>query len=255
MSERVTVEAVPGLPEIGAGDRLGELISAAAEAAGIAIADDRVVAVSQKVVSKAEGRTVALGDVVASERARGLARELGKDPRLVELVLAQSRRVVRAERGILIVETRGGWVCANAGVDASNVPGDDRVSLLPEDADASARRIRAELATACGARPAVLVADSFGRPWRLGQAEVAIGCAGLAALDDWRGRLDGQGRALSATAVAVADQLAGAADLVRDKASGTPVAVLGGVGRWCTREDGPGVAAALQRRGTEDLFR
>lgn len=252
---RVEIEAVPGLPEVGAGDRLGELLCAAAAAAGIALGDERVVAISQKVVSKAEGRTVALDTVTAGERAKGLAAELDRDPRMVELVLSQARRVVRAERGVLIVETLGGWVCANAGIDASNVPGDDRVTLLPEDADRSARRIRAEIAATAGVRPAVLVADSFGRPWRLGQAEVAIGCAGLVALDDWRGRDDAQGRPLAATAVAVADQLAAAADLVRDKASGDPVAVISGAGRWCTEADGPGVAAAVRRRREEDLFR
>lgn len=255
MSAGVEIEPVPGLPEVGAGDRLGELIAGAAAVAGIKLADDRVVAVSQKIVSKAEGRTRTLSEVEPGERARALATELGKDPRLVELVLAESRRVVRADHGVLIVETTGGWICANGGVDASNVPGDDQVSLLPEDADDSARRIRAEIATACGARPAVLIADSFGRPWRLGQAEVAIGCAGLIALDDWRGRADAQGRPLAATATAVADQLAAAADLARDKVSGAPVLVIAGVERWCTDADGPGAAATLQRGADEDLFR
>ena len=162
---------------------------------------------------------------------------------------------MRAERGVLIVETHGGWVCANAGVDSSNVPGDESVALLPADPDASARRIRVELARACGRRPAVLVADSFGRPWRHGQAEVAIGCAGLVALDDWRGREDAQGAELRSTAIAVADQLAAAADLARDKASRSPVAVIGGAGRWRTEDDGPGAAASLQRAAGEDLFR
>jgi coenzyme F420-0:L-glutamate ligase/coenzyme F420-1:gamma-L-glutamate ligase len=163
--------------------------------------------------------------------------------------------VVRADHGVLIVETASGWVCANAGIDASNVPGDEVVGLLPEDPDRSARRIRAEIAAACGARPAVLILDSFGRPWRLGQTEVAIGCAGLVALDDWRGRPDTQGRPLAATSVAVADQLAGAADLVRDKLSGAPVVLIAGAGRWRTDADGPGAAAALQRGADEDLFR
>jgi coenzyme F420-0:L-glutamate ligase/coenzyme F420-1:gamma-L-glutamate ligase len=156
---------------------------------------------------------------------------------------------------VLIVETRGGWICANAGIDSSNLPGEDLVALLPADADASARRIRAELAAACGARPAVVVADSFGRPWRHGQAEVAIGCAGLLALDDWRGRADAHGRELAATAIAIADQLAGAADLVRDKASATPAALIRGAERWWCEDDGPGAAAVLQRPAGEDLFR
>jgi coenzyme F420-0:L-glutamate ligase/coenzyme F420-1:gamma-L-glutamate ligase len=255
MSPRVRIEAVPGLPEVSAGDRLGALIAAATAAAAIELADDRVVAVSQKVVSKAEGRVRALAEVEPGERARALAAGLGKDPRLVELVLAESRRVVRAEHGVLIVETAGGWICANGGIDASNVPGADTVALLPVDPDASARRIRTEIAAACNCRPAVLVADSFGRPWRRGQAEAAIGCAGLVTLDDWRGRADAQGRPLAATAIAVADQLAAAADLTRDKDSGAPVAVIAGAGRWRTADDGPGAAAALQRSAAEDLFR
>lgn len=255
MSGRLELIALPGLPEVAAGDDLGALIVTAAERTGAAIADDDVLVVSQKVVSKAEGRTRRLSDVRPSERARELAAELEKDPRMVELVLAESRRVVRAERGVLIVETHGGWVCANAGIDASNVPGADTVALLPEDADASARGLRAGVASACGRRPAVVVADSFGRPWRVGQAEVAIGCAGLAALDDWRGRADAHGRELTATAVAVADELAAAADLARDKASGSPAVLVRGAGDWRTEDDGPGAAPALQRDAGEDLFR
>ncbi len=255
MSPQLEILALAGLPEVGPGDRLGELLAAAAREAGTEPGNTDVVVVSQKIVSKAEGRTRALAAVEPGERAVALAAELDKDPRLVELVLAESRRIVRAAAGVLIVETRGGWICANAGIDASNVSGEDVVALLPEDADASARRIRAELATASGSRPAVVVADSFGRPWRLGQVDVAIGCAGLAALDDWRGRADLHGRKLAATAVAVADQLAAAADLVRDKASAAPAALIRGAGRWRTDADGPGAAAALQRASSEDLFR
>jgi coenzyme F420-0:L-glutamate ligase/coenzyme F420-1:gamma-L-glutamate ligase len=234
---------------------LGELIAAAAAAAGVAITDEDALVVSHKVVSKAEGRIARLADVDPGERALVLAGEVGKDPRLVELVLRESRAVVRAGEGVLITETRSGWICANAGIDASNVPGEDSVVLLPSDPDASARRIRAELDAACGRRPAVVVADSFGRPWRLGQAEAAIGCAGLLALDDWRGRSDLHGRDLTATRIAIADQLAGAADLVRDKGSATPVVVVSGAGRWRIDDDGPGAAPALQRAENEDLFR
>jgi coenzyme F420-0:L-glutamate ligase/coenzyme F420-1:gamma-L-glutamate ligase len=247
--------ALPGLPEISGGDELGELIASAAERAGVAVIDDDAIVVSQKAVSKAEGRVRRLARVEPGERALELAGRLGKDPRLVELVLTESRRIVRAERGVLIVETRGGWICANAGIDASNVPGDDTVVLLPEDPDASARRVRAAIAAACGRRPAVVIADSFGRPWRVGQADVAIGCAGLRALDDWRGRADAHGRELSATVVAIADELAAAADLVRDKASGGPAVLVRGAGAWRTDEDGPGAAVALQRAADEDLFR
>ena len=153
-----------------------------------------MIAVSQKVISKAEGRTRSLASVDPGGRAVELAAELGKDPRLVELVLSESRRVVRASGGVLITETNAGWICANAGIDSSNVAGEDVVALLPLDADASARRIRAEFAERGGPRPGVLVTDSFGRPWRVGQSEVAIGAAGVLALDDWRGRADSHGR-------------------------------------------------------------
>jgi coenzyme F420-0:L-glutamate ligase/coenzyme F420-1:gamma-L-glutamate ligase len=244
------VEIVPviGLPEIRTGDPLGELIAAAAEF----LAGD-VLVIAQKVVSKAEGRRRRLGDVEPSARAAGLAERLGKDPRLVELILAESTRIVRSER-VLIVETGSGLVCANAGIDSSNAGGADEVLLLPADPDASARRLRAEIAAACGARAAVIVGDSFGRPWRVGQTEVAIGCAGLDPLDDWRGRTDRDGRELAAPSIATADQLAAAADLVRDKASGIPAVRIRGLSHLVTDGDGPG-AAALQRNPAEDLFR
>jgi coenzyme F420-0:L-glutamate ligase/coenzyme F420-1:gamma-L-glutamate ligase len=251
MSAALDIVALDGLPEIAAGDPLGRLI---AEAAGPSLADEDVIAVSQKAVSKAEGRVRELASVEPSGRAHQLAEALGKDPRLVELVLAESRRVVRAARGVLITETGSGWICANAGIDASNAAADGMVTLLPADPDASARRLRAEVADASGRRPAVLVCDSFGRPWRRGQVDVAIGCAGLAAIDDWRGRADSRGRPLAATAIAVADQLAAAADLTRDKTSRTPAVLIRGGGRWRTEDDGPG-AAALQRPAADDLFR
>ena len=209
--------------------------------------------ISQKAVSKVEGRVRRLAEVEPGERARELARSLDKDPALVELVLSESARVVRAERGVLITETRGGWVCANAGIDSSNLD-EGLVSLLPADADASARRIRAEIAAACGASPAVVIADSFGRPWRLGQTDIAIGCAGLDPLADWRGRRDRRGGELTATVIAIGDELASAADLVRDKDSGVPAVIVSGVGDLVTADDGPG-AAAMRRPGDEDLFR
>ena len=155
---------------------------------------------------------------------------------------------------MLVVETTSGWICANAGIDSSNVPGAERVTLLPIDADASARRIRDEVRKTTGVAPAVVVADSFGRPWRLGQVEVAIGCAGLAPLDDWRGRADREGRELAATTPAIADQAAAAADLVRDKASGTPVVLIRGLDRHVIAGDGAG-AVALRRAEGDDLFR
>jgi coenzyme F420-0:L-glutamate ligase/coenzyme F420-1:gamma-L-glutamate ligase len=255
VSERVEIVALAPLPEVTQGARLGGLVAAAAQAEGVEPCDGDVLVVSQKVVSKAEGRLRRLGEVEPGPRALELGGRLDRDPRLVELVLAETRHIVRAEPAALIVETHGGWVCANAGIDSSNVPGEEVVALLPEDADASARRIRAELAQAAdGARPAVIVADSFGRPWRLGQAEVAIGCAGLIVMDDWRGRPDNEGRELAATTIAVADQLAAAADLGRDKTSRQPAVLIRGASRWWTREDGPG-ARALQRPADRDLFR
>lgn len=255
MSGPIEMLPVPGLSEVSPGDRLGAQIAAAASTAGIELQGGDVVVVAQKVVSKAEGRLRDLGEVAPGERARALAAELGKDPRLVELVLAEARRVVRAQRGVLIVETHHGWVCANAGIDASNVPGSDTVTLLPLDPDASARRLRAEIADAAGTHPAVVISDSFGRPWRLGQTDVAIGCAGLIALDDWRGRRDAYGRELTATATAIADQLAGAADLARDKDARIPAVIVHGAAASVTEGDGPGAAVALRRTAPEDLFR
>ena len=253
-SAAVELHPLAGVPEIAEGDDLGALICAAAERSGLELGDDDVVVISQKAVSKAEGRVRRMAEVEPGERATQLAAHLDKDPRLVELVLAESQRVVRAERGVLIVETAGGLVCANAGIDSSNVPGADAVTLLPVDSDDSARRIRASIAAQCARRPAVVISDSLGRPWRLGQAETAIGCAGLAALDDWRGRRDAHGRELTATLIAVADELAGAADLVRDKRSAIPVVLVRGAGRWRTDADGPG-AASMRRPAEEDLFR
>jgi coenzyme F420-0:L-glutamate ligase/coenzyme F420-1:gamma-L-glutamate ligase len=243
------VTTVDGIPEVTAGMNLGALIAAAAGG----LADGDVVVISQKIVSKAEGRLCDLGVVEPTDRASELAAQVEKDPRVVELVLGESSQVIRATPGVLIVRTWSGLVCANAGIDASNVPGDDHVLLLPEDSDASARRIRGEIRNACERSPAVVIADSFGRAWRLGQTDVAIGCAGLEPIDDWRGRPDREGRELSATAIAVADQVAGAADLVRDKAAGTPVVLVRGLERHVTVGDGPG-AAAIQRPDAEDLF-
>jgi coenzyme F420-0:L-glutamate ligase / coenzyme F420-1:gamma-L-glutamate ligase len=254
MNSRVEAIGIPGLPEIRAGDRLGGLIAEAIPAAGERLTANDVVAISQKAVSKAEGRVRDLARVEPGERARGLAEELDKDPRLVELILGESRTVLRAWRGVLIVETKSGWICANGGIDASNVPGEDRVTLLPEDPDASARRLRAEVRDAAGVAPAVVICDSFGRPWRLGQADVAIGCAGLVTLDDRRGRRDREGRELTATVIAIADQVAAAADLTRGKESGIPACLLRGLGTFVTGEDGPG-AAALRRPSADDLFR
>jgi len=235
---------VAGLPEVSEGTKLGELIAERAE-----LQDGDVVVISQKVVSKAEGQVRRLSDVEPSERALELANKLGKEAELVELILSESREILREDR-VLITETHHGFVCANAGVDSSNLPEQSTVCLLPADPDASARRIRAEISQAVG----IVIADSFGRAWRLGQNEVAIGCAGLVPLDDWRGREDSSGRVLTATVIAIADEVAAAADLVRVKDSGVPAAIVRGLGRYVTAEDGPG-AAALRRPPAEDLFR
>jgi coenzyme F420-0:L-glutamate ligase/coenzyme F420-1:gamma-L-glutamate ligase len=240
---------VPGIPEVAEGADLGALVAERAE-----LRDDDVLVISQKVVSKSEGRVRRLSSVLPGSEARRLAVHLGKEPALVQLILDESRSVIRAERSVLITETSHGFVCANAGVDSSNLPEDGTVSLLPEDPDASARRIRAEVRAAAGVTPGVIVSDSFGRAWRLGQSEVAIGIAGLAPLDDWRGRADAGGRELTATVIAVADEAAAAADLVRDKAGRVPAAIVRGIGRYVLEEDGPG-AAALRRPEQEDLFR
>lgn len=245
----IEIRPVEGLPEIEVGAPLGVMITTASE-----LADGDILVVSQKVVSKAEGRVVNLASIEPSARAEKLAGALGKDPRLVELILAESREVLRADHGVLIVETNSGLICANAGIDSSNVPGEGTVCLLPSDPDESARRLRAEIAAAAGVSPAVVIADSFGRPWRLGQVEFAIGCAGLRSLDDWRGATDRDGRKLGATVIAIADEVAAAADLARDKASGTPAVVVSGAARHVTRDDGPG-AIALRRTEDKDLFR
>jgi coenzyme F420-0:L-glutamate ligase / coenzyme F420-1:gamma-L-glutamate ligase len=247
-AREVRIRPLEGLPEVRESDELGRLVAEAAHPN-----PDDVVVLSQKVVSKAEGRVRRLAEVEPGKQAQELAERLDKDPALVELVLAESSEVMRAERGVLITETHTGWVCANAGIDASNVD-EGWVALLPLDADNSARRIRGEIEAASGARPAVVVADSFGRAWRLGQADVAIGCAGIDPADDWRGRADTRGRELAATVVAVADELAAAADLARDKDSQVPGAVISGVGHLVTAEDGPG-ASALRRPREDDLFR
>ncbi|MEA2396174.1 MAG: coenzyme F420-0:L-glutamate ligase / coenzyme F420:gamma-L-glutamate ligase [Solirubrobacteraceae bacterium] len=235
--------ALPGLPEVLPGDDLGALLGA------FELEPGDVLVVAHKLVSKAEGALRRLDEVTPSPRAVELAATLAKDPRQVQVVLDESAEVVRAQRGVLICRTHHGFVCANAGVDVSNAPDADTVVTLPRDPDASARGLRAALP----ARPAVVVADSFGRAWRHGQCDVAVGIAGLTALDDWRGRADSVGRELRATVIAVADQAAAAADLVRTKDSREPAVVVRGLERFVTAVDGPG-AAALVRPLDEDLF-
>ena len=247
----ISAQALAGLPEVEPGADLAALILAASPAP---LTDTDVLVVAHKVVSKAEGRVRSLADVRPGEQARELAAAHGKDPRHVQVVLDESALLLRAARGVLVCVTRHGFVCANAGVDASNIPGESTVVMLPRDPDASARALRARLRELGSAAPAVLVTDSFGRAWRHGQCDVAIGCAGLRPLEDWRGHEDAVGRTLRATWIAVADELAAAADLARRKDGMEPVVVVRGVERYVTREDGSG-AAALVRPEAEDLFR
>ncbi len=241
-------EALTGIGEVQPGEDIAALIAAIR-----APRDGEIVVIAQKIVSKAEGRAVDLGSVEPSPEARAMAAEIDRDPRLVSLVLAESRAVVRADRRALIVETRHGLVCANAGIDASNSGAEGRVLLLPADPDGSARAVRRRFGELCGSAPGVLISDSFGRPWRLGQTEVAIGLAGVVALADWRGRRDRDGRPLAATEIAVADQIAAAAELCRDKAAGLPVVIVSGLANQVSRDDGPG-AISLRRPADEDLF-
>ena len=252
MSARtVSATALAPLPEVRAGDDLAALVLAATPDG---LRDGDVLVLAHKVVSKAEGRVRRLAEIAPDQRAQALAAEHDKDPRVVQVVLDETAELVRAERGVLICRTHHGFVCANAGVDASNTPDDETVVLLPRDPDASARALRAALRERTGARLAVVVADSFGRAWRHGQADVAIGCAGLAPLEDWRGRVDGRGRELRATWIAIADEAASAADLARSKDSRQPAVVVRGLTAHVTDEDGPG-AHALVRPPEEDLFR
>lgn len=252
MAATLSAVALEGLPEIKRGDDLAALL-AGAMAGRAPIAGD-VLVMAHKIVSKAEGRVRVLSSVTPSRRAEALAAELGKDPRHVQVVLDESTEIVRASHGVLIVATHQGFVCANAGVDASNAPDDDTLVLMPADPDRSARELRARLRELLSVAPAVLITDSFGRAWRHGQCDVAIGCAGLAPLEDWRGRGDARGRELKATWIAVADELAAAADLARAKDAMQPAVLISGADRHVTREDGPG-ARALLRPASEDLFR
>ena len=236
-----------GLPEIRDGDDLaGLLLDAAAAAGGLESHD--VVVVAQKVISKAEGRTVSLRDVEPSPRARELAGD--EDPRRLQVILREASRIVRTRPPLVIAETRHGLVCASAGVDASNAPGRDQLVLLPLDPDASAAALRARLERATGVRLAVVVTDSFGRPWRQGTTDVAIGLDGLRPLRDLRGEQDAAGYELHATVIATADEIAGAAELVMGKTSRIPAAIIRGL-----QLDGSGTARELVMSPERDLFR
>jgi coenzyme F420-0:L-glutamate ligase / coenzyme F420-1:gamma-L-glutamate ligase len=249
--KRIEMIGVEGIGEVRAGDSIGELICAACARQRIEITDGDVLAVAQKIVSKAEGRLVNLSDVRPSARADELGRELDKDPALVEVILGESRRIVRKGGRALIVETHHGFVSANGGVDCSNV-GMGQAALLPKDADASARTIRAEIRQRCGKAPAVIISDSFGRPWRLGTVDVAVGIAGMTVIKDERGTKDRYGYELKAAVTAIADEIAAAAELVMGKKDGVPVVIV----RGCSIEKKEeGSVKELLRPAAEDLFR
>jgi coenzyme F420-0:L-glutamate ligase / coenzyme F420-1:gamma-L-glutamate ligase len=250
VAARYEVIGVEGLPEIRRGDELAPLIVDAARRQDTAIQDRDLLVVSQKIVSKAEGRIVRLPEVRVSSRAQAVADEIGRDPRLVEVILGESRRIVRKDKGVLIVETHHGFVCANAGVDQSNVDA-DTACLLPEDSDRSAAALRARLRALTGHDLAVIVADTFGRPWREGLVNVAVGLAGIEPIVSYLGQEDPAGHVLQATILALADELAAAAEPVMGKLDRVPVAIIRGLD-W---PRGDGSSRALLRDPARDLFR
>jgi coenzyme F420-0:L-glutamate ligase/coenzyme F420-1:gamma-L-glutamate ligase len=243
------LRALRGVPLVQPGDDLAALLAAASHEMGIVLSAG-VLVVCQKVVSKAEGRVVTLSSVTPSDAARRIAVEDGKDPRAIEVILRETARIVRRGPGVLICETHHGFVCANAGVDLSNAPGEDVAVLLPQDPDASAERLRAGLRVPNLTPPAVIVSDTFGRPFREGLVDVALGCAGLTPIDDLRGGKDLGGRTLQVTAMATADQLATAAGLLMVKDAGVPAVWIEGLD-----VSGEGTARVLLRDRERDLFR
>lgn len=248
---KLTLTPLRTLPEFRPGDKLTDEILSAAQRENHTWTSNTVIVIAQKVVSKVEGRIIDLRTIEPSAKALRFAEDFDKDPRLVELVLRESRRIVRMERGVIISETHHGFICANAGVDRSNVEDQQSAILLPEDPDASAHAIRETLSTESGVNCGVIISDSFGRPWRVGQVDVAIGVAGLAPLDDRRGSADRHGRPLAATCIAVADELACAAGLLMQKDAGQPVVLIEG---YAPRSD-PGTGRDLLRASESDLFR
>lgn len=250
MTANIELIGVRGIPEVAEGDVVAALIATALREARIEVIDRDVFVVAQKIISKAEGRVVRLESIEPSVQAQEWAAAFDKDARVVEVVLQESKRIVRMERGVLIAETEHGFVCANAGVDTSNVF-QGTVTLLPKDSDASARTIQAALERAFGVRLAVIVSDTFGRPWREGLVNVALGVAGIAPLIDYRGLKDGYGNALKVTVIAIADELASAAELVMKKIAAVPVVII----RGFEYEPGEGRSLELIRPPEQDLFR
>lgn len=252
MIPQILFIGITGIPEVTEGDDLSALILGAAQSQGTVFESGDVLVFTQKVVSKAEGAVVDLREVTPSPLALEFAREHDKDPRHVEVVLRESRRIVRMERGVLITETKHGFVCANAGVDASNVPGEEMVSLLPRDPDGSARRLRDGMMARLGFPVAVIISDSFGRPWREGATDVAIGVAGMSPLKDYRGMTDPYGYSLRTTRSAIADEIASASELVAGKVARVPVSIARGVPYV---QDDEASTRSLVRDPSLDLFR
>lgn len=248
-----SIQIIPlrGAPEAHPGDDIAAMALAAASASGVRLEAGDILVVTQKVISKAEGMLVDLGSVTPSDIALRYGQQWDRDPRQIEVVLRESARIVRMDRGLIIAQTRHGFVCANAGVDASNVPGEDVVCLLPRDPDASAARLRAELLQRTGQEIAIIISDSFGRPWRQGIVNVALGVAGIAPLADYRGQPDDFGRVMSASVIAVADEIASAAELATGKIARTPFVIV----RGYPYERAEGSGAQILMDSASDLFR
>ena len=252
MPPEIRVIGVEGMPEVQPGDDLGSMLLEAAQRQGTSIETGDVVVVTQKIVSKSEGQVVSIEDVVPSPLALTITEGQRRDPRHTELILRESKRVVRMDRGVIICETHHGFICANAGIDASNIPGENTVALLPVDSDVSARGIRDTIRSRTGAEVAVIISDTFGRPWRNAAANVAIGVAGFNPLLSYVGQEDSHGNMMYTTVIAVADELAATAELVTGKVRGVPVSIIRGY-PYEPMEDAS--HESLLRSPDKDMFR
>ena len=252
MPNEVRIIGIGGMPELNPGDDLPALMMDAAAAQNTPIQQDDILVVTQKIISKVEGKVMSIEEVEASPFALTITEGHRRDPRHTEMILREARRIVRMERGVIIAETKHGFFCANAGIDASNIPGDKTIALLPDDSDASARHIRDAVQTRLSINVAVIVSDTFGRPWRNGAANCAIGVAGIDPLLDYVGSLDAYGNILHTTQIAIADELAAAAELVTGKALGIPVSIIRGYQFQPTENAN---IQRLLRNNEKDLFR
>lgn len=256
MTPEIQVAGIAGIPEVATGDDLATMVLDAAQGQGLQLEDGDVLVVTQKIVSKAEGRVIRVDEVQPSQIALQLSEGHNRDPRHTEVILRESRRIVRMDRGNIIAETHHGFNCANAGVDASNVPGEDTLALLPVDPDASADKMRAAIKSRLGKDVAVIISDTFGRPWREGAVNVAIGVAGMSAMKDYRGLEDTNGQLMRTTVIAVADELAATAELVTGKLRQVPVALIRGFSYDAQDPADPKKGArALIRDPEKDMFR